>query len=115
MEGCGDRFKLLEKIIGSDYNFKIITLEHDAYLGQNFVDQEQIPQRQLLESKGYKLVCADVSHDNHPDLYFEDWWINPTYFEDEEIKNLKFEKTSCGKIFESLNIIYEIAEESKDR
>lgn len=115
MEGCGDRFQLLEKIIESDYNFKIITLEHDAYLGENFVQNEQIPQRKLLESKGYKLVCADVSHDNHPDLYFEDWWINPSYFNEEDIKDLNFEKTSCGKIFERLNVSYEIAEESKNR
>jgi hypothetical protein len=48
MEGCGDRYKLLSKIIESDYNFKIITIEHDAYLGHSFVNQEKIPQRELL-------------------------------------------------------------------
>lgn len=106
MEECGDRFRLLEKIINSDYDFKIITIEHDAYLGESFVQKEQIPQRKLLESKGYKLVCADVSHDVHPELYFEDWWINPIYFNEEDIKNLKFEKINCGKIFKSLNIPY---------
>jgi hypothetical protein len=115
MEGCGDRFKLLQKIIESNYNFKIITIEHDAYMGESFVQNEQIPQRKLLEQKGYKLLCANISHDANPDLYFEDWWINPLYFHEEDIKDLYFKEVNCGKIFEKLNISYEMAEESKDR
>ena len=115
MEGCGDRFKLLQKIIESNYNFKIITIEHDAYMGESFVQNEQIPQRKLLEQKGYKLLCANISHDANPELYFEDWWINPLYFQEEDIKHLHFKEVNCGKIFEKLNISYEMAEESKDR
>ena len=115
MEGCGDRFKLLQKIIESNYNFKIITIEHDAYMGESFVQNEQIPQRKLLEQKGYKLLCANISHDANPELYFEDWWINPLYFHEEDIKHLYFKEVNCGKIFEKLNISYEMAEESKDR
>ena len=56
MERCGDRFALLKKVMETEYEFKIITIEHDAYLGENFVQQEKIPQRQLLESKGYTSV-----------------------------------------------------------
>ena len=115
MEGCGDRYKLLQKIIESDYTFKIITIEHDAYLGDNFITKEQIPQRELLKSKGYQLICSDVSHDNHPELYFEDWWVNPSFFDEEKLSKCKFDKTPCGKIFESLGVEYEIAEESKNR
>ena len=115
MEGCGDRYKLLQKIIESDYSFKIITIEHDAYLGSNFIDKEQIPQRELLKSKGYQLICSDVSHDNHPELYFEDWWVNQSFFDEEKLSKCKFDKTPCGKIFESLGVKYEIAEESKNR
>jgi hypothetical protein len=115
MEGCGDRYKLLQKIIESDYTFKIITIEHDAYLGDNFITKEQIPQRELLKSKGYQLICSDVSHDNHPELYFEDWWVNQSFFDEEKLSKCKFDKTPCGKIFESLGVKYEIAEESKNR
>jgi len=115
MEVCGDRFKLLQKIISSEYTFKIITIEHDAYLGDAFVQNERIPQRELLESKGYRLICSDVSHDNHPNLYFEDWWVNPLFFDEDKLSKFKFDKTPCGKIFESLGIKYEIAEESKNR
>ena len=115
MEGCGDRYRLLQKIIESNYTFKIITIEHDAYLGGEFVNKEQIPQRKLLESKGYKLVCSDVSHSKSPELFFEDWWVNPQYFEESDIIAWSDNKISCDKIFEKLNITYEIADESKDR
>ena len=113
MEGCGDRFKLLSKIIESDYNFKIITIEHDAYLGDSFVNQEKIPQRELLKSKGYKLICADISQKYYPTLFFEDWWVNPQYFEESELNKWVSEQTSCDKIFEKLEIPYEIADESR--
>lgn len=115
MEGCGDRFKLLQKIIESNYNFKIITIEHDAYMGESFVQNEQIPQRKLLEQKGYKLLCSNISHDANPELFFEDWWIHPLYFQEEDIKHLYFQEINCGKIFDKLDIPYEIAEESKGR
>jgi len=115
MEGCGDRYKLLQKIIESDYTFKIITIEHDAYLRDEFVQKEKIPQRELLESKGYKLICSDVSHGNHPELYFEDWWVDPKYFEESDLVSWNSDKTSCDKIFERLNIEYNVAQESIDR
>jgi hypothetical protein len=115
MEGCGDRYKLLEKIIESDYTFKIITIEHDAYLGEDFINKEQIPQRELLISKGYQLVCSDVSHAKNPNLFFEDWWVNPQYFEESDLISWSSDKTSCDKIFEKLNIEYNVAQESIDR
>ena len=92
MEGCGDRYRLLQKIIESNYTFKIITIEHDAYLGGEFVNKEQIPQRKLLESKGYKLVCSDVSHSKSPELFFEDWWVNPTLVDMEWAENFRCDK-----------------------
>ncbi len=108
MEGCGDRFKLLQKVFESEYSFKIITIEHDSYLGENFIKNEKIPQRDFLKSKGYKLVCSDISHIKDPNLYFEDWWVNPQYFDEEKISLWESDKTSCDKIFDKLNINYEI-------
>lgn len=115
MEGCGDRFKLLQKIMESNYKFKIITIEHDAYLGDAFEQNEKIPQRKLLESKGYKLICGDISHSKHPDLFFEDWWVNPEFFDEQLINSWSSNKISCDKIFEKMNIKYEVAEESINR
>lgn len=115
MEGCGDRFKLLKKILDSNYSFKIITIEHDSYLGEAFVNNEKIPQRNLLESKGYRLICGDIAHSKAPTMYFEDWWVNPKYFDEETLNSWQNNNTSCDKIFEKLNIPYEVAEESIGR
>ena len=108
MEGCGDRFKALQKVFESGYSFKIITIEHDSYLGDDFINKEKIPQREFLKSKGYRLVCSDVSHTKNPDLFFEDWWVNPKYFDEDIISLWVNDKTCCDKIFNKLNITYEI-------
>jgi len=109
MERCGDRFKLLQKVFESDYSFKIITIEHDSYLGEDFINNEKKPQREFLESKGYKLICSDISHSENPDLFFEDWWIHPQYFDENSVNSWISDRISCDKIFHKLNIIYEIA------
>lgn len=115
MEGCGDRFKLLKKIIDSDYSFKIITIEHDSYIGEAFVNAEKIPQRTLLESKGYRLICGDISHSKAPDMFFEDWWVKPEYFDEQTLNQWQANNTSCDKIFEKMNIPYDVADESIGR
>jgi hypothetical protein len=108
MEKRGERFKLLEKVLNTNYEFKIITIEHDSYLGEDFVKSEKVPQRNLLTSKGYKLVGSDISHSVSPTLFFEDWWINPKYFSEDEIKPWISEKVSCDKIFNKLGIEYNL-------
>ena len=115
MEGCGDRVKLLQKIIESNYTFKIITIEHDAYIGDEFVNKERIPQRELLNSKGYNLICADVSHELFKNNPFEDWWINPEYFEPSELEQWSSNNMSCDEIFNKLKIEYKVAQESINR
>jgi hypothetical protein len=107
MERPGDRFEVLQKVMNSDFEFKIITLEHDAYLGAEFIQKEQIPQRKLLKEKGYYLICSDVSQKEFPELNFEDWWVNEKYFNLNEIKKWESENLSCDKIFEKCNILYE--------
>ena len=111
MEILGDRFKLLEKVINSNYEFKIITIEHDSYVDKqttnNFEKIEKNPQRKLLEQKGYILLCSDVSQKNYPDLYYEDWWINSKYLNKEDYIPWISDKTSCVKIMKKVNIEYE--------
>jgi hypothetical protein len=113
MELLGDRYKLLQKIFESKYDFKVITIEHDSYMGENFIINEKQPQVDFLKNNGYILVCSDVAQSQHPTLYYEDWWVNSKYFNEDEIKLWFSNKESCDKIFDKLNIKYEIADESK--
>jgi hypothetical protein len=108
MEVLGDRFKLLEKIMETSYEFKVITIEHDSYLSEDYVNVEKLPQRKLLKEKGYILVCGDVSQKQHPTLFYEDWWVNSKYFNEEDIKTWFSDKLSCDTIFNKLNINYNV-------
>jgi hypothetical protein len=74
IEGNGDRFKALQKVINDGFEFKCITIEHDAY--RVHYGLEQVPQRDLLTSLGYRLLFPDVCDEEKP---FEDWWVNPKY------------------------------------
>lgn len=69
LELPGDRFNILKQVFETGYEFKVITIEHDAYCQP--VELEKIPQRQFLTEKGYTLVkkCE----------WIEDFWINPKY------------------------------------
>jgi hypothetical protein len=74
------------------YRFKIIGIEHDSCLHG---DMYRIPQRELLLSKGYILVCADIfvripDFENKP---FEDWYLDPQHFSSEVIEKVK--SSSC--------------------
>ena len=65
-----------------EYDFKIITIEHDLYLrGEVYKNL----QKEFLISKGYTLICENVyvEQDGYygKKLPFEDWWICPKYFD----------------------------------
>jgi len=79
LDGNGDRFEGIVNILKSERNFKVITIEHDAYCG--YEETERAKQREFLIKKGYILVCSNVMCSAGP---FEDWWINPNYFKPEE-------------------------------
>ena len=113
MEKVGERYTLLEKLLMTDYTFKIITIEHDSYLGDNYELNEKIPQREILNRYGYKLICTDVSQEKNPDLYYEDWWVNEKYFDEKNIKSWVSDKLSCDKIFNKNNIKYVVNDETK--
>lgn len=112
MEILGDRYKLLDIILKTNYEFKIITIEHDSHLGQSYVDNEKLPQRNLLKKMGYELVCADVSHKDYPNDFYEDWWVNKKYISEDEYKTWISNKESFDKILSKNNIKYEITDES---
>jgi hypothetical protein len=113
MEVLGDRYRLLKIILNTNYEFKIITIEHDSHLGEQYVNQEKIPQRELLIKMGYVLVCGDVSHKDYPNDYYEDWWVNKKYISEDVYSSWLSNKEDFCKILTKNNIKYEISEESK--
>lgn len=84
LDGRGTAFECLKNVIDSGYEFKILTIEHDAYAGN--VESDMIPQRELLKSKGYILVrqCD----------YIEDFWINPKYVTKESYEKFIYSNTT---------------------
>lgn len=77
-----------------DYRFKVITIEHDGYLyGDKYRDQ----QRNILESNGYLLLCSNVYVEQPgyegKEFPFEDWWIDPSEFDQELIEKIKCDNT----------------------
>ena len=75
LEGDGDRFKGLINMPFDEYEFKIITIEHDAYRGYDLSERQ--PQRKFLLSKGYQLVASNVK--SHAGDVQEDWWVHPKH------------------------------------
>lgn len=78
------------KILPLDtYKFKVITIEHDShYYGDIFKDE----QRKILKSKGYFLLCEDVLNQSGRNIgqehAWEDWWVYPLYFKNNELEML---------------------------
>jgi len=77
-----------------EYRFKVITIEHDAYL---FGDKYRELQRSILNSHGYLLVCSNVYVEQPgyegKEYPFEDWWIDPSEFNIDLIEKLKCDNT----------------------
>jgi hypothetical protein len=70
----------------SSYNFKVITIEHDAYIHG---DKFQKPQQEILLNHNYKLIAENVfvEQEGHslPMCSFEDWYIHADEFKWDEI------------------------------
>lgn len=113
MELLGDRYRLLTMVLNTDYEFKVITIEHDSHLGSEYINNEKMPQREFLTKMGYVLVCGDVSHKDYPNDFYEDWWVNQKYVSEDNYKKWTSNKEPFNKILEKNNIKYEISEESK--
>jgi hypothetical protein len=89
---------LLKLIPFDDYTYKIIIIEHDAYLRDPYF---RIQQREIISNAGYHLLCSDVWPDslkrhNIPDGPFEDWWVNKEFFS-ESLLN----KMQCDNLYGS--------------
>ncbi len=73
-----------------EYKFKVITIEHDGYL---YGDKYREQQRSVLNSNGYFLLCSNVYVEQPgyegKTFPFEDWWIDPSEFDQELIDKIK--------------------------
>jgi hypothetical protein len=87
------------------YSFKVITIEHDAYL---YGDKYREQQRSILSSKGYTLLCSNVyveqSGHEGKKFAFEDWWVNPDNFSKEILNKLSSENEYPSNIIKKFNI-----------
>lgn len=79
-------------VLNTDYRFKVIGIEHDAYLHG---DLYRAPQRELFTDYGYVLTCADmfVRHPDIVDSPFEDWYLDSQCFSQWEVDKVK--SSSC--------------------
>ena len=75
----GTNYTVLNNLIDLvGIEFKVITFEHNLYLGREYNQAERLPQRKLLKEKGYTLAHADIEYEGNA---FEDWWINKKYID----------------------------------
>lgn len=78
-------FNCLLKIPFEQYQFRIITFEHDLYVSpQNKVYQEIA--HTYLEKYGYERIAKNVRYNG---LAFEDWYVHPSLVPFEATKELK--------------------------
>lgn len=75
-------YKILQQIPFDEYNFRVITYEHDYYADETKSFREK--SRKFLENKGYVLVAGNIAPDKNST--FEDWWVHPKLVNPEIIK-----------------------------
>lgn len=79
----------LKKLPLNDYKFNIITIEHDAY---RFGDSLRSEERAILNAHNYHLLFPNVlvplGCGMGPDLPFEDWWVNTSAFNVDQLSKL---------------------------
>ena len=89
----GDDFKVLKNIIENNYEFKILTYEHDLYSGKDSSFFSKNAAFSLLNKKGYTKimdnVCANKTlKDINTGYPYEDWYINSKYISENYAKSL---------------------------
>lgn len=80
-------FETLKALPFEGVAYNIVMIEHDFYRTSALRD----PERALLISRGFDLVCADVTHE--PGKPFEDWWLKADHFDRRLVSGVR----SCGE------------------
>jgi FkbM family methyltransferase len=93
--------EVLRMIPFDRHRFRVITIEHDHY---RTGDHNRVPQREILSSLGYRLLCADVyveqSDFPHPNCSFEDWWVHPEEFDQSILDKVATDSAPPSRIIE---------------
>lgn len=91
----------LLRILNAGVVFKTMTFEHEAYRHQQSNGEVvRAVSRIILQSLNYIPLFIDVSLGE--DRYFEDWWINPLYF-NEDILSLQSSRIPWQECEEKLS------------
>lgn len=97
----GERFKALVNCWKAGREYKIITIEHDSHMG--YSETERKPQRNFLTSEGYHLLFGNVK--NSDGVPYEDWWVNPKYFNMDDLIKIGSDGEIWTDIISKLNSI----------
>ena len=77
--------KVLNDVEHDSFSFKVLTVEHDYYAGDQNGAERRKRSREILTTNGYELVCADVANNSGPQ---EDWYVNPEFISESKWKPL---------------------------
>lgn len=74
-------YDILTKIPFDEYNFSVITYEHDYYADEtkSYRDKSRV----FLKSKGYQLIASNIAPNDTDN--FEDWWVYPSHIDNDNI------------------------------
>jgi len=97
----------LETFPFDEYEFKILTFEHDLYAAG---PTQKNKSHEILKSKGYICLCEDVETPMNAGPY-EDWWINPKFFTENFIQNNIYNKKTGFYILNQIKQFIEQAQE----
>ena len=95
---------VLRNLPFDEFNYRVITIEHDAYL---YGDKYQKEQREILTNKGYELICSNVFVQqpgfDRTECPFEDWWVYPSEFSIELLNTVRSETEYPSNIISKFN------------
>lgn len=70
-----------------DFDFRILTIEHDLYNPHGQYQKDALVS--FMKNKPYKVIAENVGLTFAGKKYLEDWYINPKYYNDYQIKNIE--------------------------
>ena len=89
--------------------FRGIAFKKSTAVYNKELEQKKEESYKLLTEKGFIRLCDNVRvpESMGPNLYFEDWWINPKYFSKEFIENNTFEMKLGSYIVSNIKTVNE--------
>lgn len=84
------------------YRFKFLTFEHDLYVDPENNIRNKEEAFDILSSYGYVRFAEDVATPDCESNFFEDWFVDPIYFDSEFLLNNQFNKKTGKFILDNL-------------